>query len=124
MPNLMSLLPLSWWPVVLLIGSNIFMTYAWYGHVKDKNQVLWQAVLLSWGIAFIEYWMAIPANRIGVTAGYTVGQLKIIQEVISLMVFTVYAASFLGEPIKWNHLAAFGCLIGAVVFIFWEKIVS
>ncbi len=107
--------------IVLLIGSNILMTIAWYGHLRYPNLVLGQAVVISWGIAFFEYCLAVPANRVGYfEEGYTAAQLKITQEVITLLVFAVFSVLFLGESLRWNYFAAFGCMIGAVLFIFWE----
>jgi uncharacterized protein (DUF486 family) len=111
-----------WLPIVLLICSNIFMTFAWYGNLnaKFKATPLWLVILASWGIAFFEYLFMIPANRIG-SAVYTVAQLKIMQEVITLSVFCVFAMVFLGEKIRWNYVAAFVCLMMAVAFAFWPK---
>jgi uncharacterized protein (DUF486 family) len=105
--------------IVLLIGSNILMTIAWYGHLRYPNVAMGQAVVISWGIAFFEYCLAVPANRVGYfDEGYTAAQLKIIQEVITLLVFAVFSVTFLGESLRWNYFAAFGCMIGAVYFIF------
>jgi hypothetical protein len=109
-------------PIGLLVASNLFMTLAWYGHLKFPNKALWVVVIASWMIAFVEYWLAVPANRIGVRAGYTVGQLKVIQEVITLVVFAGFASTVLGEKLKWNHAAAFVCLIAAVGFMFADKL--
>jgi hypothetical protein len=102
---------------LLLIGSNILMTFAWYGHLKYPTWPIWLAVLASWGIAFFEYCLAVPANRIGYGA-FTGQQLKIMQEVITLAVFAVFSVMWLGEPLRWNFAAAALCLLGAVVFIF------
>jgi uncharacterized protein (DUF486 family) len=102
---------------LLLIGSNILMTFAWYGHLKQPSWPIWLAVLISWGIAFFEYCLAVPANRIGYGA-FTGQQLKIMQEVITLAVFAVFSVMWLGEPLRWNFAAAALCLLGAVVFIF------
>ena len=107
------------WTVVLLIASNVFMTFAWYGQLKFPAAPLWAAVLVSWGIAFFEYWLAVPANRIGYTV-YSGAQLKTMQEIITLLVFGVFSVTYLGEALKWNHLAAFGCLVAAAVFAFTE----
>ncbi|MBC6981666.1 DMT family protein [Caulobacter sp. 17J80-11] len=107
--------------ILLLFASNIFMTFAWYGHLKFTSKPLWIVVIASWAIAFIEYWFAVPANRIGYTSGFSVGQLKVMQEVITLLVFAVFAVWIMGEPLKWNHAAAFVCLVGAVGFIFADK---
>jgi uncharacterized protein len=105
--------------ILLLIASNIFMTFAWYGHLKDKNIPLWKAILVSWGIAFFEYVLMVPANRIGYNqSGFNAFQLKIIQEVITLAVFTVFAVWFLKEKMEWRYLASFACVLGAVYFAF------
>lgn len=103
--------------ILLLAGSNVLMTFAWYGHLKFPNVPLWKVVLISWGIAFFEYCLAIPANRLGY-GQFSGPQLKVIQEVITLVVFAGFAVLYLGEAIRWNHFAAFACLIGAVVFMF------
>ena len=102
---------------LLLLGSNILMTFAWYGHLKQPSWPIWLAVLISWGIAFFEYCLAVPANRIGYGA-FTAQQLKIMQEVITLAVFSAFSVMWLGEPLRWNFSAAALCLLGAVVFIF------
>jgi uncharacterized protein len=109
-----------WLPIVLLTGSNIFMTFAWYGHLKFKGKPLLLVILASWGIAFFEYILMVPANRWG-NSVYSATQLKIIQEVITLAVFLVFAAFYLGEKIRWNHLAAFACILAAVAFTFLPK---
>jgi uncharacterized protein (DUF486 family) len=111
-----------WLPVVLLTLSNIFMTFAWYGNLnsKFKGTPLWLVILASWGIAFFEYLFMIPANRIG-SSVYSVAQLKIMQEVITLSVFCVFAFFYLGERIRWNYVAAFGCILAAVAFAFWPQ---
>ena len=101
---------------MLLLGSNILMSFAWYGHLKAPHWPLWTAILVSWGIAFFEYCLAVPANRIGYGA-FTGQKLKIMQEVITLAVFAVFSVAFLGEALRWNTLAAMGCLVAAVVFI-------
>ena len=104
--------------VLLLAASNIFMTFAWYAHLRDmKDKPLIWAVLFSWGIAFFEYTLMVPANRIGHQA-FTLPQLKIIQEVITLSVFVPFAVFFMKEKITWNHAGAALCLVGAVYFIF------
>ena len=105
------------WPIVLLLVSNLFMTVAWYGHLKFKEQPLPLMVLASWGIAFFEYTFMVPANRIGV-AVYTVTQLKIIQEVITLAVFVPFSLYFLKQPLKLDYLWAALCMCGAAYFIF------
>jgi uncharacterized protein (DUF486 family) len=107
---------------LLLVLSNAFMTLAWYGHLKYPDSPLWKAVLASWAIAFVEYCLAVPANRIGYAEGLTLGQLKVMQEAITLVVFAVFATAVMGETLKWNHLAAFGCLVGAVAFVFWDRL--
>lgn len=105
--------------ILLLIGSNILMTFAWYWHLKYQEQALWKVILISWAIAFFEYCLAVPANRIGyVSGGFSAAQLKVMQEVITLAVFAGFAVFYLGEGLRWNYLAAFLCLVGAVFFIF------
>src|SRR5246127_1114312 len=96
-------------PVLLLICSNVFMTFAWYGQLKYPGKALWIVVPASWGIAFFEYCLAVPANRIGYSV-YSAAQLKIMQEIITVTVFAVFAVTYLGETLRWNHLAAFACL--------------
>ncbi len=106
-------------PPLLLIGSNILMTFAWYGHLKRPSWPLWLAIVVSWGIAFLEYCLAVPANRIGYLAGaYSGQQLKVMQEVITLTVFAGFSVLVLGESLRWNYLAAMACLVAAVGFIF------
>jgi uncharacterized protein (DUF486 family) len=104
--------------VVLLIVSNIFMTLAWYGNLKFPHLSMLTAILIGWGIALIEYCFAVPANRIGYAHGFSGGQLKIIQEVITLSVFAIFAALVLKEPIGWRYIGAFFCLAGAAAFMF------
>ena len=104
--------------ILLLIASNIFMTFAWYGHLKFKGISLWQAILISWGIAFFEYCLMVPANRWGYTNGFSGYQLKIVQEVITLVVFARFALIYLKEPFHWRYLVSFAFLIGAVYFMF------
>jgi len=106
-------------PVILLLCSNVFMTFAWYGQLKFPGTPLWLVVLVSWGIAFFEYCLAVPANRIGYSV-YSAAQLKTMQEVITLTVFAVFSVFFLGEAIKWNHIVAFALLGGAAFFAFHE----
>ena len=106
-----------WLPIVLLTCSNIFMTIAWYGHLKFKDKPLLIVILVSWGIAFFEYCLQVPANRWG-NSVYTATQLKIIQEIITLAVFCGFAMLYLGEKIRWNHFAAFLCILAAVAFVF------
>jgi uncharacterized protein len=103
--------------IVLLTISNVFMTFAWYGHLKYKNSPLWIAILASWGIAFVEYCFQVPANRMG-HYQYSAAQLKTIQEVITLVVFCVFSVFYLREELKWNYLVDFGLMICAVFFIF------
>ncbi|HYS06647.1 MAG TPA: DMT family protein [Candidatus Dormibacteraeota bacterium] len=103
--------------IVLLTLSNIFMTFAWYGHLKYKSSPLWKAVLFSWLIASFEYCLQVPANRYG-SARFTTTQLKTIQEVITLAVFCVFSVLYLREDLKWNYLAGFGLMILAVFVIF------
>ena len=103
--------------IVLLTVSNVFMTFAWYGHLKHKDWPLWTAILISWGIAFFEYCFQVPANRLGYGT-FTGAQLKTIQEVITLCVFAVFSWLYLNEPLRWNHAAGFACLIGAAFFMF------
>ena len=102
---------------ILLVGSNVLMTFAWYGHLKQPSWPMWLAIIISWGIAFFEYCLAVPANRIGYGT-FTGQQLKVMQEVITLAVFAVFSVAFLGEQLRWNFLAAGACLVAAVVFIF------
>jgi uncharacterized protein len=104
-------------PIIFLVISNIFMTFAWYGHLKYKSSPLWLAIIASWGIAFIEYCFQVPANRIG-HGVYTAAQLKTIQEVITLVVFVVFSLLYLKEEIKWNYVVGFALIIVAVFFIF------
>jgi len=104
-------------PILLLTVSNVFMTFAWYGHLKHKNAPLWAAILVSWGIAFFEYCFQVPANRYGY-GQFSGAQLKTIQEVITLSVFGVFSWFYLREPLGLNHLAGFACLVGACFFLF------
>jgi uncharacterized protein (DUF486 family) len=104
-------------PIVLLFISNIFMTFAWYGHLKYKASPLIIAILASWGIAFIEYCFAVPANRIGHQV-YSAAELKTMQEVITLLVFAAFSVLYLGEKISWNHLVGFALIAGGAYFIF------
>ncbi len=103
--------------VLLLIASNIFMTLAWYGHLKFKDEALWKVILVSWGIAFFEYCLQVPANRWG-HESFSAAQLKMMQEVITLVVFAGFSILYLGEALRWNHAAAALCLLGAVYFVF------
>lgn len=107
--------------VLLLLASNTFMTFAWYGHLKYlENRPLWIVIFIAWGIAFFEYVFQVPANRVGfrVLDGY---QLKILQEIITLIVFVVFAKFVLGETMKWNHMVSFACLAAAAWFAFAYK---
>jgi uncharacterized protein (DUF486 family) len=104
-------------PILMLVASNVFMTFAWYGHLKFKTSPLWIAVMASWGIAFFEYWLAVPANRIGHQV-YTAAELKTMQEVITLAVFAVFSILFLKESLTWNHLIGFALIAGGATFIF------
>jgi uncharacterized protein len=103
--------------VILLTVSNVFMTFAWYGHLKYKNSPLWIAIVVSWLIAFVEYCFQVPANRIG-HATYNAAQLKTIQEIITLCVFCVFSVMYLKEGLKWNYLVGFAFIVLAAVFIF------
>jgi uncharacterized protein (DUF486 family) len=107
-------------PVVtigLLILSNVFMTFAWYGHLKFKSAPLFTVILVSWGIAFVEYLLQVPANRIG-HGHFSAAELKTIQEVITLSVFVGFSVLYLREPIAWNHLVGFGCIALGAFFVF------
>jgi uncharacterized protein (DUF486 family) len=106
--------------VLLLLASNVFMTLAWYGHLRFKGVSLWKVVLASWGIAFFEYCLQVPANRWGY-GQFTAYQLKITQEVITLLVFMVFSALWLGEPPRWNYLVAFVLVLAAVGFAFLPR---
>lgn len=110
-----------WVTILLLSLSNVFMTFAWYAHLKEMNQKPWViAALVSWGIAFFEYMLQVPANRIGFTV-LSVAQLKILQEVITLSVFVPFALFYLKEPLKLDYLWAALCILGAVYFIFRSR---
>ena len=106
-------------PILLLLCSNIFMTFAWYGHLKYKNSPLFLAILVSWGIAFFEYLLMVPANRMG-SAVYSAPQLKGMQEVLTLLVFAGFSYWYLGQPLKWNHWAGFALIAAAAWLIFLE----
>jgi uncharacterized protein (DUF486 family) len=111
-------LPVPLQTTVLLLGSNVFMTFAWYGLIKDlEHKAWWLAALISWGIALFEYLLQVPANRIGATQ-MNVGQLKVMQEVISLSVFVPFAVFYLGQPFKLDYMWAALCLVGAAYFMF------
>jgi uncharacterized protein (DUF486 family) len=104
--------------ILLLICSNIFMTLAWYGHLKFPHLPMISAIFIGWGIALIEYCFAVPANRIGYAHGFSGGQLKIIQEIVTLGVFAIFAAIVLKEPIGWRYIGAMLCVMGAAGFMF------
>lgn len=104
-------------PILLLIGSNVFMTFAWYGHLKFKAAPLYAVVMISWFIAFFEYWLAVPANRIGHEA-YSAAQLKTIQEVITLTVFVIFSVFYLKEAVTLNHIAGFALIAAGAALIF------
>ncbi|NVO07502.1 MAG: DMT family protein [Rhodoferax sp.] len=118
--NILASVPLSLQTILLLVGSNVFMTFAWYGHLKNMATAPWYtAALVSWGIAMFEYLLQVPANRIGFQqAGFTVAQLKIMQEVITLSVFVPFAMVFMKQSFKWDFVWAGLCMVGAVYFIF------
>jgi uncharacterized protein len=105
------------WPVVLLAASNVFMTFAWYGHLKVEHRPLWLLVVASWGIAFFEYCLAVPANRIG-RAVYSTAELKTMQEVITLIVFAVFSVAYLGERFTMNHAVGFALIALGALFVF------
>jgi uncharacterized protein len=112
--------------VALLLLSNIFMTVAWYWHLKGGANVAMArpigiVIAISWGLALIEYSLAVPANRIGYASGWSAGQLKIVQEALALSVFGVFMVVVLGEPLSWRHMAAFACIMAAVGFLFIGK---
>lgn len=103
--------------LILLLLSNIFMTFAWYGHLKFKDSPMWVVILASWGIAFFEYCLQVPANRVG-HGQFTASQLKLIQEVITLLVFAGFSAWYLREPLRWNDAAGFALIVAAVFVVF------
>jgi len=103
--------------IVLLTVSNIFMTFAWYGHLKYREAPLYKVIVVSWLIAFFEYCFQVPANRIG-SYEFSVAQLKVIQEVITLIIFSVFSIMYLKQPIRWNHVWGFAMIVGAVGLIF------
>lgn len=107
--------------ILLLLASNVFMTFAWYGHLKYKSTALWAVILFSWGIAFFEYCLQVPANRIG-SQMFSAAQLKIMQEVITLVVFGVFSVYYLKEPFRWNYAVSFLFILLAVFFMFkkWD----
>ncbi|MCG3176136.1 MAG: hypothetical protein MOGMAGMI_01076 [Candidatus Omnitrophica bacterium] len=105
--------------IALLVLSNVFMTFAWYGHLKYKHEALWKVILISWAIAFVEYCFQVPANRIG-HGTLTAVQLKTIQEAVTLVVFAVFSVLYLKEDLRWNHLLGFGLMVAAVYVVFRE----
>ena len=106
-------------PILLLLGSNLFMTFAWYGHLKYRSAPLALVIVVSWGIDFFEYMLQVPANRLG-SAFYSAPQLKGMQEVITLLVFAGFSTWYLGQPLKWNHWAGFALIVVAALLIFKE----
>lgn len=115
---------IAWWVMLtvgLLIISNTFMTFAWYGHLKHRSAPILEAIVVSWLIAFGEYCFQVPANRIGY-GRFTGYQLKIIQECVTVVVFVVFAYLYLGEPVRWNYAISFMCILGAVLFAFWGQL--
>lgn len=106
-------------PVLLLIGSNVFMTFAWYGHLKYTDRPLWLVIVASWGIAFFEYCLQVPANRLGYGV-FNPAQLKAMQEIITLCVFAAFSVLYLGTAIRWNHLVGFALIVAAAFFIFHD----
>jgi uncharacterized protein len=110
---------MSWLTVILLVISNVFMTFAWYGHLKHhQSSPLWLVILASWGIAFFEYCFQVPANRVGAKAGLAPAELKTIQELVTLSVFMVFAVVYLNVPIRWNHFVGFGLVGLGAAFVF------
>src|SRR5512140_3180054 len=106
-------------PILLLIGSNVFMTFAWYGHLKYTDRPLWLVIIVSWGIALFEYCLQVPGNRIGFRV-YNPAQLKTMQEIITLLVFVVFSTTYLGATIRWNHVVGFALIVAAAFFIFLD----
>ena len=107
--------------ITLLAVSNIFMTFAWYYHLKQEGWPLWKAIVISWFIALVEYCLAVPANRFGHISGFTLFQLKIIQEIITLVIFGIFAVLVMKEAFHWRYLVSFGLLIGAAYFMFTNR---
>lgn len=112
-------LPIPLFTIGMLAISNVFMTFAWYGHLKHKDAPLLLVIFISWGIALLEYCFQVPANRVG-SAVFTTAQLKVIQEIITMVVFVGFSLWYLGEPIRWNHLVGFALIVLAAFFIFKE----
>ena len=104
--------------IILLVFSNLFMTIAWYGHLRHQNVPLWKAIVVSWLIAFVEYCLMVPANRFGYQNGVNAFQLKMLQEVITLVMFSLFAILYLKEPFHWRYLVSFALLLGAAYFMF------
>ncbi len=104
-------------PIALLLASNVFMTFAWYGHLKVKDAPMWLVIVASWAIAFFEYCLQVPANRIGHET-FTAAELKTMQEIITLVVFSVFSVLYLKEEFRWNYLVGFGFMVVAAFFIF------
>ena len=104
-------------PILMLVASNVFMTFAWYGHLHYTNKPLWMAVIASWAIAFFEYCLMVPANRYGY-GNFNAAQLKTIQEIITLIVFSLFSVFYLKEEIRWNYLVGFAFIVLAAFFIF------
>ena len=104
-------------PILLLVASNVFMTFAWYGHLNYSSKPLWMAVMASWGIAFFEYWLAVPANRIGYQV-YSAAELKTLQEVITFAVFSIFSVYYLKQAITTNHLIGFALIAAGAFFVF------
>jgi len=117
--DIKNLLPLV--PIAMLVASNIFMTFAWYGHLKFRESPLWIVIPVSWGIAFFEYCLQVPANRLGYNY-FSAAQLKVAQEIITLIVFAVFSVFYLKEQLKWNYLVGFALILLAVFFVFkkWD----
>ena len=107
--------------IILLFASNVFMTFAWYYHLKHQGWPLWKAILISWLIALFEYCLMVPANRFGKVDGFSLFQLKMIQEVITLLVFAAFAVWIMKEPFHWRYLVSFAFLLGAVYFMFSNR---
>ena len=113
---------MNWLTVLLLVVSNVFMTFAWYGHLKHhQSSPLWVVVLVSWGIALFEYVFQVPANRIGAENGLSAGTLKVMQEAITIVVFVVFARLYLGEKLTWNYYAGFAFIFVGVFFVFYFR---
>ena len=105
--------------ILLLLASNVFMTIAWYGHLKVKNYPIWTVILISWGIAFFEYVFQVPANRIGFSSGdFSLVQLKVLQEIITLSLFVPFAVFYMHQDLSWNYVWAALCMVGAAYFMF------